>query len=448
MRWWDGRQWTPHTQHRQPPSARGASNPQPDRVERNTSEQERQKVPLLGARKRAEELQAALDELGGLDYIQVRQATERAQQTLSDLAQRIKAAQHELMTLEAQLVIVRNAVNLQEVGLYDYEHPAESSATLAADLAAVKQEIKYAIQGKQATTASSNFLFNGSPVQGRKFVDHMSKTMLTAYNAEAENCIKAVRAGNLDAATARLNRMVDQVARNGAMIDLRITPTYHRLRVKELGLAARHLEAVKREKEEERERRAEQREQEKAERELQAERDRLEKEKQHNLNAIQAMLKRGDTEAAAELEAKVADIEKAINDVDYRAANIRAGYIYVISNVGAFGPDVVKIGMTRRLDPMDRVRELGDASVPFRFDVHALFFADDAVGIETALHHAFAAHRLNRINSRREFFRVTPQQVLDALKAHNVHIIEYRVEPEAEEFRLSGGNALTGEQAP
>ena len=79
-------------------------------------------------------------------------------------------------------------------------------------------------------------------------------------------------------------------------------------------------------------------------------------------------------------------VDEAIDGVEQRAANVRAGYVYVISNVGAFGPDVVKIGMTRRLEPMDRVRELGDASVPFRFDIHALFFSDDAVALETTLH--------------------------------------------------------------
>ena len=85
--------------------------------------------------------------------------------------------------------------------------------------------------------------------------------------------------------------------------------------------------------------------------------------------------------------------------------------MYVISNVGAFGEDIVKIGMTRRLDPMDRVRELGDASVPFRYDVHAMVFSDDAVGLETHLHHQFADRRLNLVNMRREFFRARPAEV-------------------------------------
>src|SRR5208282_5791644 len=109
-------------------------------------------------------------------------------------------------------------------------------------------------------------------------------------------------------------------------------------------------------------------------------------------------------EAAVRLQAELAEIEKAISHVDYRAANIRAGYVYIISNLGSFGADVVKIGMTRRLDPAERVRELGDASVPFRYDTHAMFFSDDAVGIEATLHKRLANRRVNRVNNRREFF--------------------------------------------
>lgn len=404
------------------------------------------KIPLFGARKHAralteqrDALAQQLDALGGMELADVRQLVSTARAELEQIRSATERARREQTETQSQLLNVRAAFNLQEVALYDYEHPAESSAKLADELSVVRQKIKDAIRDKKAATATQNFTFNDSAAKGRHFVDQMTRTMLAAYNAEVENCVKAVRAGNLSTARARLDRMVERVAKNGEMINLRITPEFHRLRLRELELAARHLESVKREKEEERERRAEQREQERAERELQAERARLEKERQHYLNALEALRLRGDAQGVADLKAKIADVDRAITDVDYRTANIRAGYVYIISNVGSFGPTVVKIGMTRRLDPMDRVRELGDASVPFRYDVHALFFADDAVSIETMLHREFAEQRINKVNSHREFFRVTPQQVLAVLESHNVKLVEYRVDPEAEEFRLSGG---------
>lgn len=152
---------------------------------------------------------------------------------------------------------------------------------------------------------------------------------------------------------------------------------------------------------------------------------------------LETLIANGDVEGSERMRAQLADVEKAIADVEYRTANIRAGYIYVISNIGSFGPDVVKIGMTRRLEPMDRVNELGDASVPFRFDVHALFFANDAVAVETLLHQHFAEQRINKVNFRREYFRTTPAAVLDALRAHNVEVLEYTLEPAAPQYRSS-----------
>jgi hypothetical protein len=134
-------------------------------------------------------------------------------------------------------------------------------------------------------------------------------------------------------------------------------------------------------------------------------------ERNHYTKAVEQVRATGDTTAAEELERRLADIDKAIEANDYHIANIRAGYVYVISNIGAFGPNIVKIGMTWRLEPMDRVRELGDASVPFRYDVHALHFSDDAVTLENELHRVFADRRVNFVNERREFFFATPAEV-------------------------------------
>jgi hypothetical protein len=113
--------------------------------------------------------------------------------------------------------------------------------------------------------------------------------------------------------------------------------------------------------------------------------------------------------------------------------------VYVISNVGAFGQRMVKVGLTRRLDPMDRIYELGDASVPFRFDVHAIVFSDDAVGLETRLHQALAPARVNLVNPRREFFYATPSQVRALLAQHAGHLLDFVDEPEAPEWRQSEG---------
>ena len=116
---------------------------------------------------------------------------------------------------------------------------------------------------------------------------------------------------------------------------------------------------------------------------------------------------------------------------------MRAGYVYVISNIGSFGPNVYKIGMTRRLDPQDRVDELGDASVPFNFDVHAMIFSDDAPALEASLHRAFEDRKVNMVNTRREFFNVTLDEIKEVVKKNFDKTVEFIDVPDAEQFRIS-----------
>ena len=140
-----------------------------------------------------------------------------------------------------------------------------------------------------------------------------------------------------------------------------------------------------------------------------------------------------DSDLAQRLEA----IDNAIAQNDFRSANIRAGYIYVISNRGAFGQGVVKIGLTRRLEPTDRVAELSGASVPFRFDIHTLFFSEDAVTLENELHNHFMDRALNRANSRKEFFFATPAEVRQVLQEKVGNLLEFREEADATEYLQS-----------
>ena len=118
----------------------------------------------------------------------------------------------------------------------------------------------------------------------------------------------------------------------------------------------------------------------------------------------------------AELEAKLAAAQAESKRARAMAQMTRSGYVYIISNIGSFGDDVVKIGLARRLDPDDRVRELGDASVPFAFDAHAMIYSDDAPALEAALHKEFSDRRINASNLRKEFFRVTLDDIEGAVR--------------------------------
>lgn len=142
-------------------------------------------------------------------------------------------------------------------------------------------------------------------------------------------------------------------------------------------------------------------------------------------------------ERRLEMQQQLHNIEEEIKKIDYREANQRAGYVYIISNIGSFGENIYKIGMTRRLEPMDRVDELGDASVPFAFDVHAMIFSDDAPALESALHRAFDDRKVNMINTRREFFHVTLEEIEAVVKKNFDKTVEFTKIPNAEQYRES-----------
>jgi hypothetical protein len=323
---------------------------------------------------------------------------------------------------------------LQDVGIYRYHHPLESAAAYNDRLQALESEMDVVINAGRAVLAADMFTFSGSLAKGRKMVADLSKLMLRAYNAEADNCVRSLRSGNISTAVRRLESAVVAIEKLGAIMEMRVNPDYHTLRVRELELTADFQVKVQEEREHAREERELLREQRRAEQELAAERERLEKEKAHYQSAMAVLRANGDEVAAADLAGRLTQIDEAIAANDYRIANIRAGYVYVISNVGSFGPNIVKIGMTRRLEPMDRVRELGDASVPFPYDVHALFFSNDAITLENELHKAFSIHRVNFVNLRREFFFATPGEVRQLLLEKAGGLLEFTEQPAAPEY--------------
>lgn len=336
------------------------------------------------------------------------------------------------------MVTAREEMMLQEVGIYEYRHPLADAVAYQAELKRLRDQIKtMARVDGGAVRGVTNWTVNGSVTEGRKMVSQTSKLMLRAYNAEADVLVRAMKPYKLTSAIDRLDKVATTIARLGITMQIHISEEYHSLRVRELELAADHAEKVAEEKEREREERARLREEQKAQQEMERERARLEKERKHHENALAALAAKGDDEAVARMRAELEEIDLRIKDVDYRAANIRAGYVYVISNIGSLGEQMVKIGMTRRLEPQDRVRELGDASVPFKFDVHALFFSKDAVGIETELHQRFADRRVNLVNLRREFFYATPIEVKEQLLELTGDLLEFHEMPEAIEYHQS-----------
>ena len=276
-------------------------------------------------------------------------------------------------------------------------------------------------------------------------VNDTQKLLLRAFNTECDDIISNVKYTNYDASLNRIYKSAESISKLGTIMDISINPAYLNLKVEELQLAFEYQQKKQEEKEAQKAARAELREAARLQKEIEAQRKKIEKEQTHYQTAyehILRLLEQSPEDSAllakkSELENQLQDIDKAIKDIDYREANQRAGYVYVISNIGAFGPDIYKIGMTRRLDPQDRVDELGDASVPFNFDVHAMIFSDDAPALETALHKAFEDRKLNMVNTRREFFHVTLDEIKDVVKKNFDKTVEFIDVPDAEQYRIS-----------
>lgn len=343
-----------------------------------------------------------------------------------------------LRDARAELVQTDELALLQEVGYYQFSHPLDDALAYRERLDALRGKIKAAIRDKVAVRSRPGWTVNGSAKEGAALVRDFGTLMLRAYNVEADNCVRTVRPHSLAAGIKRLDRTRDAVLKLGASMGVTIDDAYHELRVSELRLTTDFQAKAAQEKEDTRAERERLREDAKALAELQREEARLLKERSHYETALARLLEGDDVEAQERIRQQIRDIDSGLAGVREREANTRAGFVYVISNPGAFGEVMVKIGMTRRYDPMDRVRELGNASVPFRFDVHALIFSSDALGLEAALHRAFSAQRVNRVNLRREFFYVSPAAVREVLlEIGRDYILEYKDVAEALEWRQS-----------
>lgn len=364
--------------------------------------------------------------------------------TPADVDGRVAFLEAENATLRSKLDAVESASGvivlddeqiLQDVGIYRYHHPLENASAYRERLDELGARIADLVRAGGAIQMSSSFSFDNSLAKGRKMTSDLGKLMLRAYNAEVDNSLRSLRVGNVVTATRRVEASRAAIKMLGAMMQMHIGDAFHALRLEEIELTSDYLMKKQEEREAALEERARLREERKVAAELEEERAKLNKERSHLVNALEALRSSGSSDV--ELERKLAELDDAITQNDLRAANIRAGYVYIISNRGAFGADVVKIGLTRRLEPIDRVNELGGASVPFRFDVHGLFFSEDAVTLEAELHKHFAPNRLNHANARKEFFFASPSEVHEVLVSKIGNLLEFTEHAESTEYMQS-----------
>lgn len=357
----------------------------------------------------------------------------------------LKRLNEEINQAKSQLVVMNDAILFQDFALYEPRYDFCNSDEYKEKLQNIRNQQKQLIKDGYAVSGDKTWTVNGSLSQGNKMVADMQKLLLRAFNSECDEVINKVKYNNIEASEKKIRTSCDAISKLGKMMHIVITAPYFDLKIQELYLAFEYQQKKQEEKEALKEARAEMREAAKLQKEIEEQRKKIEKEQTHYQAAYQNVLKQLEEspdntdllDKKTEIEKNLTEIEKAIKDVDYREANQRAGYVYVISNIGAFGENVYKIGMTRRLDPQDRIDELGDASVPFNFDVHAMIFSDDAPALESALHRAFESQKVNMINQRREFFNVTLDEIKEVVYKNYDKTVEFIDYPDAQQYRES-----------
>ena len=338
---------------------------------------------------------------------------------LSDL-QKLYAEKREIYDrLVKENAVYDEKLALAELGVYQPHFDFQASEAFKERIRSVRDRQKEMVASRTAAIGTTDWAVEGSASKGKAMMNRQMRLTLRAFNNECEAAIANTRWNNVNAMEKRILAAEKAIDKANTSLDLHLNPDYVKLKLEELYLTHEYREQLKLEREE----RAELARAEREEKKLLAEAEEAEREEHKYQKLLEKARKEAEAdvnnagmrERIAELEALVAEAHSASERARAMAEMTKSGYVYIISNIGSFGEDIVKIGLTRRLDPDDRVRELGDASVPFSFDTHAMIYSDEAPALESALHREFAERRVNMTNNRKEFFRVSLEEVEDAV---------------------------------
>lgn len=341
----------------------------------------------------------------------------------------IKKSEHELLHLQTEVII-------EHYNFSDYD--GISSEDCKNKLALLKCDEQDLIKSGKAILVQSD--------KSKKFINDNIKQILRCFNSECDNILMNLSVKNIDNMRSKITKSFETLNKIFSIDGISIGKQLLDLKLEELNLV--YTYEVKREQERELQKAIKEQmiEEEKVRREIETQKAKIEKDQlqcSKEINKLMSYMHKSQSDVEKqiyidkinELENKLKELEISKETVLEREANAKAGFVYVISNIGSFGENVYKIGMTRRLEPMDRIKELSSASVPFEFDVHAMIFADDAPSLETALHQHFEKQSVNRVNLRKEFFNVTLDEIEQVVKEKFNNTVAFTKIPVAKEYR-------------
>lgn len=342
--------------------------------------------------------------------------------------------------LKAEVGDLSSNIEISNYGLYDPNYKFENSWEYKEKLKDIRTKEKESVRNKTAVHYNPGWTLNGSRAMGKSMNNKNIKSMMRSFNNECTEAIKKVNHSNYERIEKRIRKSYEQHNKINSLNDLRIEQFYLDYKIDELDLAFGYELKKEEEKDQLKEERRKEREEKQLKKDVERQNKSIDKDIDHYSKAIEELKAREDQ--TQELKDEIENLKQKIKDnndkkdsLNNTLYNAQAGYVYIISNIGSLGKNIVKIGVTRRLKPEDRVRELSSASVPFKFDIHALIFSTDAFALENKLHKRFSKNRVNKINGRKEFFNIDIKTIEEELKKYNNVTIDFQEIPEADEYR-------------
>lgn len=400
-------------------------------------------------------LEAVLEETKALSIVEINDYLANKEKEKSDINNDISKYKsqldgiiREISNKRKELIDVEDAIELQECAIYEPRYDFATSLQYKEELDEVRQYQKDMIKDKSAVIYSENWTVDGSLAKGKKMTNGNIKVILRCFNSECEAAINKIKYNNIHTIEKRIQTSFNILNQAFKTAKVAITDDYLNLKFDELYLGYEFEKKKAEEKEALREQREKEREEKALQKEVENKKKKINKEITHlqklveelNLRLAETKDENEKNDILAQLTAanqNIKDYTDEEKELDYRLENLGAGYVYIISNIGAFGKDIFKIGVTRRLDPLERINELSSASVPFKFDVHALIFSYNAYQLETELHNKFSKNRVNKVNNRKEFFKVSIDELEKELMNYKDLTIEFTKIPDAEEYNES-----------
>lgn len=302
------------------------------------------------------------------------------------------------------------------------------------------------LKNEEQELIKSGNAFDISFSSSKKATNDNKKQILRCFQAECTNLLLNLSVKNIDSVRSKIAKSFESLNKIFEIDGVVLNSKLLEIKLEELNLTYTFQLKQQQEKERQKAIKEQMVEEEKVRREIERQKAKIDKDCNQFNNEVKKLMaymqktssdveKQLYIDKIKELEDKLRDLEADKKNVLDREANAKAGFVYVISNIGSFGEDIYKIGMTRRLEPMDRIKELSSASVPFEFDVHAMIFSENAPELETLLHKHFEKQSVNRVNLRKEFFHVSLDEIEKVVHDNFNDIANFTKVPVAKEYR-------------